>query len=150
MTNPNIPAIIGLTIQLSKILVKELMSVGEPVKIFHPIIAPTTACEVDTGKLARVIQVIEIATAKATVKLPAIALIPPRLVRVFVVPAPLINEPSTTNIPPIIAAVLNFIILDVTAVPKSETALLAPNDQPRNKPLLMKNQTEISNVIRTF
>jgi len=89
-------------------------------------------------------------TAKATEKLPAIAFIEPRSVKVFVVPAPLITEPSITNIPDIIAAVLNLTILDTTAVPKTFTAWLAPNDHPRNKPLLMKNQTEISNSILTF
>ena len=82
--------------------------------------------------------------------LPAIAFIEPRSVNVFVVPAPLIIEPRITNIPEIKAAVLNFTILETTAVPNTFTAWLAPSDQPRNKPLLMKNQTEISNVIRTF
>jgi len=140
--NPNTAAIKGLTTQLESIFINEFISIGEPVKIFHPIIAPTTACEVETGSLALVIQVIEIATARATVKLPAMALTPPRSVKVLVVPAPLIKDPSTTKTPLIKAAVLNFIILEVTAVPNNETALLAPNDHPRNKPLLIKNQTE--------
>ena len=99
---------------------------------------------------ALVINVTDIPTAKATEKLPAIAFMEPRSVNVFVVPAPLIIEPRITNIPEIMAAVLNLTILETTAVPNTFTAWLAPSDQPRNKPLLIKNQTEISNVIQTF
>ena len=50
-TKPNKAAIRGLVIHVSIIFESDLMSVGEPVNIFHPIIAPTTACEVDTGNL---------------------------------------------------------------------------------------------------
>ena len=78
------PAITGLITQLINILKSEDKSVGVPVNKFQPIIAPITACEVETGSLAFVIQVIEIPTARATVKLPAIAFIPPRLFNVSV------------------------------------------------------------------
>ena len=44
------------------------------------------------------------------------------------------------------AAVENRTIRDPTAVPKTFAASLAPNAQPRNKPLVRKIRTEISMV----
>ena len=125
-------------------------SVGDPVKKFQPIIPPMTACDVETGSCAFVMKVTARPTANATEKLPARAFTEPSSFIVFVVHPPLITEPSITKIPAMMAAVLNLTIFETTAVPKTFTAWLAPNDQPRKSPLVMKNQTEISNFIRTF
>ncbi len=45
----NSPPIIGPDIHVDTIWDNVLASVGLPVKRFHPIIAPTIACVVDTG-----------------------------------------------------------------------------------------------------
>jgi hypothetical protein len=113
---------IGESTQLDTILLSDSRSVGDPVKIFQPMIPPITACDVETGSLIFVIAVTEIPTARATEKLPASALIEPSSLIVFVVPAPLITEPSTTKSPPMIAAVRNFTIFETTAVPNTFTA----------------------------
>jgi len=64
--------------QVATILESTPRSVGEPVKRFQPTIAPTIACEVATGILARVIQAMVSPAASATVKEPAMALTAPR------------------------------------------------------------------------
>ena len=46
----------GHNIQVETILARELTSVNEPVKKFHPMMAPTMAWEVDTGNRARVMR----------------------------------------------------------------------------------------------
>ena len=39
----------GHTTQVPRIVMRTLMFVGEPVYRFHPMIAPTIACVVETG-----------------------------------------------------------------------------------------------------
>ena len=46
----------GQKIQVETILVRAFISVTDPEKRFHPMMAPTIACEVETGKRARVIR----------------------------------------------------------------------------------------------
>ena len=58
------------------------MSVGEPTKKFQPIIAPTIACDVDTGILNLVIQYTVTAAARATVNEPPKAVTAPNFPRV--------------------------------------------------------------------
>ena len=55
------------------------ISVGAPVKIFQPIIAPTIACEVETGIFARVIQKTVKPADRATINAPAIAFTEPSI-----------------------------------------------------------------------
>jgi hypothetical protein len=99
-------------------------------------IAPTIACDVETGSFNFVIPATVRAAAKATVKEPANALTAPSLPKVWEAPAPPMVAPSNINIEAVIAAVLNLIILVPTAVPYMFAASFAPNDQPRNNPLV--------------
>ena len=130
-----IAARIGLIIQAKTIFVKESILVVKFAKKFQPIIAPTIACEVETGSFNFDIQNTAIAAAKATINEPAIALMEPRWFMVSDVPLPLIKAPIITNTPQVNAAVLKRSILEPTAVPNTLAPSLAPSDQPRNKPL---------------
>jgi hypothetical protein len=102
--------------------------------------APTIACEVETGSFDLVIHATVTAAAKATVKDPAIALTAPSFPSVCVAPEPLITAPRTTKTAVTIAAVRNLIIRVPTAVPNILAVSLAPNDQPRKIPLSRYNQ----------
>ena len=100
--------------------------------------APTMACEVDTGNLALVIKYTLKAAEKATINAPAMALTAPSLPKVCEAPAPLITAPKVTNIPQHTAAVLNLTIFEATAVPNTLDASFAPKDHPRKRPLVRK------------
>ena len=126
---------IGEITQVDKIFPKEFKSVGEPVNKFQPIMAPTMACVVETGRDNLVIQATVAAAANATVNDPAMAFTAPNLPRVWAAPAPLITAPIITNTLATIAANLKRTILEPTAVPKTLAASLAPSDQPKNNPL---------------
>ena len=128
------PARIGHNTHVAKIVVKTLKSVVDPVKRFQPIIAPTIACVVGTGRPNLVIKYTERPATNYATKAPGKALIAPSLPIVSVVPLTLITAPSITKILQTIAAVLKLTILVPTAVPKTFAASLAPKDQPRNRP----------------
>ncbi len=125
----------GLAIQVSTILPSTARSVGIPQYKFQPIIAPTIACEVETGTFRRVIQAMVPPAARATVNDPARAFTAPNSPRVSLAPAPLITAPKITKTEVTMAAARNLIIRVPTAVPKIFAASLAPNDQPKNSPL---------------
>ena len=134
----NTAARTGQTTHVVTILVKADVSVALPANIFQPMMAPTTAWDVDTGSFILVIQNTVNAAANATVKEPAIASTAPSLPRVWEAPAPLITAPIITKIDPTIAAVVKRSIFVPTAVPNIFAASLAPSDQPRNNPLERK------------
>ena len=98
-TKAKTAARIGPTTQVVTILESEMVSVGDPVNMFQPMMPPTTAWEVDTGSFSFVIQATVRPTARATVKHPAMALTAPSVFSVRVVPAPLKTAPSTTKMP---------------------------------------------------
>ena len=142
MTAKN-PAITGFSIQVITICDKDSISVGDEVKIFHPIIAPTIACETEPGSpfLSKNVTVTE--AASAVVKEPAIAFISPRYPRVKTVPDPSRTAPKIIKIPEIIAAKENLSIRLLTAVPKIFAASFAPSAHPRYKPLSKNIQTNL-------
>ena len=128
------PAITGHRTHVPKIVINTLILVADPVYKFHPTMAPTMACVVDTGKPAFVIRYTDNPAATHAAKAPGSALMAPSLPNVSVVPAPLIMAPSITKILHTIAAVLKRTIRVPTAVPKTFAASFAPKDQPRNNP----------------
>ena len=128
------PAMIGHKIQVLSIVIKTFIFVDDPVYKFQPIIAPTIACVVETGRPNFVIKYTDNPAAIQTANAPGRALIAPNLPKVSVVPAPLMIAPKITKILQTIAAVLNRIIRVPTAVPKTLAASLAPKDHPRNNP----------------
>jgi hypothetical protein len=138
------PAITGHRTHVPKIVINTLILVADPVYKFHPTMAPTMACVVDTGKPAFVIRYTDNPAATHAAKAPGSALMAPSLPNVSVVPAPLIMAPSITKILHIIAAVLKRTIRVPTAVPKTFAASFAPKDQPRNNPPRRKIIIEIS------
>ena len=95
--------------------------------------APTAACEVDTGRPSRVI--IETVTAAATDETTAILSVNPvRPCKVSIPARPSRMAPSSTKSEAKIAAVQNFTMREDTAEPKALDASLAPRDQPRKIP----------------
>jgi len=70
------------------------------------------------------------------------ALTAPSSTRVVLAPPPEKTAPSMTNMEAMTAAVRKRTILVPTAVPKMLAASLAPNDHPRNRPLLKKIKKE--------
>ncbi len=109
-------------------------------KKFQPIIAPTTACEVETGSFSFVIQKTDIPAAKATVNAPPKASTEPNLPKVCEPPAPCKTAPNITKMEAIIAACLKRIIFEPTADPNTLEASLAPNVHPKKSPLDKKNK----------
>ena len=91
-------------IQVLKIFANVDVSVAWLVKKFQPIIAPTMAWEVDTGRPDLVITKTENPAESAVIKAPGRAVIAPNLPNVWDVPAPEITAPSITKIEQIIAA----------------------------------------------
>jgi len=128
------PAITGHKTQVPKIVISTFILVADPVYKFHPTIAPTMACVVETGNPAFVIRYTEIPAATQAAKAPGNALIAPSFPNVSVVPAPLMIAPNITKILQTIAAVLKRTIRVPTAVPKTFAASFAPKDHPRNNP----------------
>jgi hypothetical protein len=141
------PDKIGQMIQVLSIFVKTTLSVGLFEKKFHPIIAPTIAWDVETGKPARVIENTASAADNAVMKAPGKAEIAPNFPSVWVVPAPEITAPRTTNNEQMIAADRQLSILVPTAVPNTFAASFAPSAQPKNKPLDRNKRTRGSNSI---
>ena len=87
----------GHITQVLRILVSVAASVGLDENIFQPIIAPTIACDVETGKPDFVIVYTAIAADSAVINAPGKAEIAPSLPSVWDVPAPEINAPKTMN-----------------------------------------------------
>ena len=125
----------GQMIQVLRILVNVLVSVGFPENKFQPMIAPTIACDVDTGKPDLVIEYTAKAADSAVIKAPGKAEIAPSLPSVWVVPPPEISAPRMMKMEQMIAAVRHLTILVPTAVPNTFAASFAPKAQPRNNPL---------------
>ncbi len=103
-------------------------------------IAPTTACDAETGSPERFIHETASPAVSATVNDPAIAFTAPSAPSVSVPPPPLITAPSITPALAMNAANRKLSIRLPTAVPKMFAASLAPSDQPRKSPLSRKNQ----------
>jgi len=129
---------IGHSIHVLRMVINTFILVEDPVYKFHPTIAPTIACVVDTGNPNLVIIYTDKPAATHAAKAPGSALIEPSLLNVSVVPDPLIIAPNITNKLQTIAAVLNRTIRVPTAVPKTFAASFAPRDQPRNNPPVRK------------
>ena len=91
------PAITGHNTHVPKIVMRTFILVADPVYKFHPTMAPTIACVVETGKPAFVMRYTEIPAATQAAKAPGRALIAPSLPSVSVVPAPLMIAPSIIN-----------------------------------------------------
>ena len=106
-----------------------------PEKIFQPIMAPTIACDVETGNFKLVMRKTVTPAEKATVNAQGRALIEPSLPSVCEDPEPLITAPEIIKIESITAAVLKRTIFVVTAVPKIFAASFAPRDHPKKSPL---------------
>src|SRR3989338_3069341 len=100
-----------------------------------PIMAPTTACEVETGNPNLVIPAIAMAAAKETLNAQLNVSICPKLPNVSMAAGPFTNPPRTMKSEANLTAVEKRTICEVTAVPKTLAASFAPKDQPRNKPL---------------
>ena len=101
--------------------------------ISMPIIAPTTAWDVDTGNPKKVITLMVSAAAIEDIT----AWKRSKEVKPFKVSIPAwpdISAPKITKMDASKAAVQNLIILDETAVPKIFDASLAPRDYPKNIP----------------
>ncbi len=117
-----------------------LISVRFPVNRFHPIIAPTIACVVDTGSENFVIRYTVAPAASATVNDPPSAFTAPSFPSVTEAPDPCSTAPSMTKIEAIIAAFLKLIIFEPTAEPNILEASFAPSDHPRKSPLVRKRR----------
>jgi len=125
----------GQMIHVLRILVKVDASVGLPENRFQPIIAPTIACDVETGRPDFVMEYTAKAAERAVMNAPGKAEIAPSLPRVWVVPPPETNAPRMMKMEQMMAAVRNLTILVPTAVPNTFAASFAPSAQPRNSPL---------------
>ncbi len=84
----------GPVIHVATIFERVAGSVLFPVKRFHPIIAPTIAWVVETGRENFVIMYTVMAEVRARVKEPPIALTAPSLPRVWVCACSLYNCPE--------------------------------------------------------
>ena len=138
------PAITGHKTHVPKIVISIFIFVADPVYKFHPTIAPTMACVVETGKPTFVIRYTDNPAATHAANAPGSAFMAPSFPKVSVVPAPLMIAPSITKILHTIAAVLKRTIRVPTAVPKTFAASFAPKDHPRNNPPKRKIMMEMS------
>ena len=125
----------GPVIQVTTIWVSDRLSMALLVKKLHPMIAPTIACVVDTGRPALVIENTVSPAASATVKAPPGAFTDPRRPSVSVAPAPCSTAPRMTKTEAMTAARVNETILEPTADPNTFAASFAPRVHPRNSPL---------------